>query len=229
MFYFDPTYIIIIPGLILALWAQASVQSAFNKYGKIPSSYNGTAAQAARAMLSSSGNDDVAIEQTSGTLGDHYDPKKRTLRLSDGVYSSNSIAAIGIAAHEAGHAMQQKDGYPFLKLRSASVPVVNITSNLSIPLFMMGFLLSFEPLITIGIILFATGVLFSLITLPVEFDASRRAIKMLNNNNILRSREEEEGVKSAARRSYDICRLGGSSSMHLVRLIMLGNRRRRTR
>ncbi|NLJ63942.1 MAG: zinc metallopeptidase [Christensenellaceae bacterium] len=228
MFYFDPTYIIIIPGLILALWAQASVQSAFNKYGKIPSSYNGTAAQAARAMLSSSGNEDVAIEHTSGTLGDHYDPKKRTLRLSDGVYSSNSIAAIGIAAHEAGHAMQQKDGYPFLKLRSASVPVVNITSNLSIPLFMMGFLLSFEPLITIGIILFATGVLFSLITLPVEFDASRRAIKMLNDNNILRSREEEEGVKKvlrAAAMTYVASAV--VALLHLVRLIMLGNRRRR--
>ena len=228
MFYFDPTYIIIIPGLILALWAQASVQSAFKKYGRIPSSYNGTAAQAARAMLISSGNDDVAIEPTQGTLGDHYDPKKRTLRLSDGVYSSNSIAAIGIAAHEAGHAMQQKEGYPFLKLRSASVPVVNITSNLSIPLFMIGLLLSFEPLITFGIILFATGVLFSLITLPVEFDASRRAVKMLNDNYILRSREEEDGVKKvlrAAAMTYVASAV--VSLLHLARLVLLGNRRRR--
>ena len=119
-----------------------------------------------------------------------------------------------------------EEGYPFLKLRSASVPVVNITSNLSIPLFMIGLLLSFEPLITFGIILFATGVLFSLITLPVEFDASRRAVKMLNDNYILRSREEEDGVKVRAA-CYDLCCFSGGILAHLARLVLLGNRRRR--
>lgn len=225
MFYLDPTFIILVPGLILAFWAQIKVQTTFSKYSRIPSGYNGTAAQAANHMLSRLGDMDIKIEKTQGMLTDHYDPKSHTLRLSQGVYSSNSIAALGVAAHESGHAMQQNEGYAPLKLRNAAVPYVAVSSNLSITIFILGLIMSANLLVNIGIIMFASGVVFSLITLPVEFDASRRAVAMLKENNIIMSRSEEEGVKrvlNAAALTYVAAAV--TSILNLWRLIIIRNR-----
>ncbi len=228
MFYLDPTFIILIPGLILAFIAQIKVQSAFSRYSRVPSSFNGTAAQAAGYMLSRLGDSDIKIEQTGGMLTDHYDPRSHTLRLSESVYSSNSIAALGVAAHESGHAMQQNENYAFLKLRNASVPYVSVSSNISITIFILGLIASADFLVNLGIILFASGVVFSLITLPVEFDASRRAVVMLKESNIITSQEEEKGVKNvlnAAALTYVAAAV--TSILNLWRLLIIRDRHSR--
>ncbi|MDO5022051.1 MAG: zinc metallopeptidase [Eubacteriales bacterium] len=228
MFYRDSTFLILIPGILLALWAQLSVKSTFDKYSKMPASYNGTAAQATSNMLSRYGDMDIKIERAQGMLTDHYDPRSHTLRLSEGVYSSNSIAALGVAAHESGHAMQQNDGYAFLKLRNAAVPFVSVSSNLSMIIFVMGLIMSLSFLVDLGIILFSAGVLFSLITLPVELDASNRALKMLKENRIITSYEEELGVKKvlrAAAMTYVASAV--MAILNLARLMLIRNSRNR--
>lgn len=225
MFFWDYTLIFLIPGLLLGLWAQARVQSAYAKYSKMPTQRGLPAWEAVRRLLDSDGAGDVTITQTQGRLTDHYDPRTNTLRLSEGVYGSSSVAALGIAAHEAGHALQKQQGYPFLALRSALVPVVNIGSNLSWPIFLLGLLFSWEPLMTAGIVLFALVVVFSLITLPVEFDASRRATAMLLNGGFL-TQEEEKGVKAvlgAAALTYVASFV--SAVLQLLRLVALSRRR----
>ena len=178
-FWFDPTFIILLPGLILSLIAQASVQSTFSKYSKVISSTGETGAEFARRMLSSLGLYDVRVESVSGFLTDHYDPRNKVLRLSSATYSSRSVAALGVVAHEVGHAMQHQEKYLPLVLRNFSVPFAAIGSNLSWVLFIIGFLFYSQTLIQLGILLFAFAVLFTLITLPVEFNASSRAIKTL--------------------------------------------------
>ncbi|KAF2956815.1 zinc metallopeptidase [Marinitoga sp. 38H-ov] len=178
-FWFDPTFIILIPGLILSLIAQASVQGTFSKYSKVISSTGETGAEFARRMLSSLGLYDVRVEAVSGFLTDHYDPRNKVLRLSAATYSSRSVAALGVVAHEVGHAMQHQENYLPLVLRNFSVPFAAIGSNLSWIIFIIGFLFYSQPLIQLGIILFSFAVLFTLITLPVEFNASSRAIKTL--------------------------------------------------
>lgn len=178
-FWFDPTFIILLPGLILSLIAQASVQSTFSKYSKVVSSTGETGAEFARRMLSSLGLYDVRVEAVSGFLTDHYDPRNKVLRLSSATYSSRSVAALGVVAHEVGHAMQHQEKYLPLVLRNFSVPFAAIGSNLSWVLFIIGFLFYSQTLIQLGILLFAFAVLFTLITLPVEFNASSRAIKTL--------------------------------------------------
>ena len=226
MFYYDPTFLLLIPGLLLALWAQAKVKSTYAKYSTVISSFPGSAAQAAGKMLADNNLQNVAVLPTQGTLTDHYDPHKETLSLSEGVYGSNSIAALGIAAHEAGHAMQKKDGYAMLGLRTAAVPFVNIGSTLSVPIFILGLVMSLEFLQLAGIILFGVVVLFTLITLPVEFNASKRAIGMLQTSGIIRSSEEEEGVRrvlSAAAMTYVASAVG--AVLQLLRLILLRRRR----
>ncbi len=177
MFYFDPLYLIIsLPALLLALYAQFRVQAAFNKFSKLRTWRGLTGAQAARAMLDENQLQDVSIEETRGLLSDHYDPRDRTLRLSPNVYASNSIAAVGVAAHEAGHAIQHSQGYLALQMRTALVPVVQFGSYLGPLTFMLGlFLLRMESIAWLGVVMFGAVVVFSLITLPVEFDASRRA------------------------------------------------------
>ncbi len=174
--FFDPMYFVfLIPGLLFSLWAQSKVKGAYSKYRQIPNSARVTGAQAARAVLDANGLQDVPIEAVPGELTDHYDPRKRVLRLSQAVYSQPSIASIGIAAHEAGHAIQHAQAYAPLKARTAIVPAVQVGSQLGFILFFAGLLLSITGLAWVGVGLFALTTVFALITLPVEFDASRRA------------------------------------------------------
>jgi Zn-dependent membrane protease YugP len=173
---FDPLYFVfMIPGLIFMLWAQSKVKGNYGKYSKVRNSANITGAQAARRVLDSQGLSDVAIEQVPGELSDHYDPRSRVLRLSQGVYNQPSIAAIGIAAHEAGHAIQHAKAYGPLKARTALVPAVNIGSNIGFGLLFLGIIIGATGLAWAGVALFALSTVFALITLPVEFDATRRA------------------------------------------------------
>ena len=226
MFYWDWTMILVIPGLLLGLWAQMRVSSAFKKYSAVHAHNGMSAEEVARSMLNRSGCGEVSVRTVSGNLTDHYDPRNNTLRLSDGVYGSTSVAAIGVAAHECGHAMQQREGYAPLKLRSALVPVVNLGSNLYFPVFLMGILFSWEPLIYVGIVCFALTLVFSLVTLPVEFDASKRAIRALEQGGFL-SRDELSGARavlSAAAMTYVAAAI--SSLLQLVRLLIIARNRR---
>ena len=223
--YWDSTILLLIPGLLLGLWAQARVKSAFEKYSKVPTQRGMSASQAVSRMLSQEGAGHVRIESTQGTLTDHFDPRTDTLRLSQGVYASSSVAALGIAAHEAGHALQKQENYPFLALRTMMVPVVNIGSQLAWPIFFLGIIVSWEPLQIAGIVLFALVVLFSLITLPVEFDASRRAMRMLVSTGYLTQSEEKgaRAVLNAAAMTYVASFV--SALMQLVRLVLIARRR----
>lgn len=226
MFYYDWTYLLIIPGLILGLWAQHKVKSAYAEYSRISTRLGRTAASVVDDLLRRNGNNKVRIGRVSGELTDHYNPADETLKLSDGVYASSSIAALGIAAHEAGHAMQKHENYAPLMLRTAIVPAVNICSGLSTPLFFLGLLMSWEPLLTLGIILFAASTVFALVTLPVEFNASNRAVAMLTEGGYV-SREEERGVRkvlNAAALTYVAAAV--TSLLSLLRLVMIANRRR---
>ena len=226
-FYFDPTMLILIPGVVIALWAQMRVQSNFSKYSRVPSRSGISASDMAREILASQGIYNVRVEQVRGTLTDHYDPTAQALRLSDSVGNSNSLAALAVAAHEAGHVLQHKDGYAPLMLRNAAVPVINIGSNLAIPLFIIGLIFSWQPLVQIGILLFSLVVLFSLITLPVEFNASRRAMAILETDGYL-AQDELPGAKkvlSAAAMTYVASAL--SAILNLLRLLILSGAGRR--
>lgn len=218
----DPTLLLLIPVLLLGLLAQWYVKSAFNKYNKMPTQRGIPASDAALRMLRDQGNDVVSLQQVRGQLTDHYDPRHETLSLSEPVYHSSSVAAVGIAAHEAGHAMQKRDGYALLALRTGLVPVVNIGSQLSMPIFIAGLVMSWQPLLYVGIALFSLAVLFSLITLPVELNASRRAVAMLSQSGIITGPQEERGVKkvlNAAALTYVASAIG--AILQLVRLILL--------
>ncbi len=227
-FYYDSYYLILVlPALLIATFAQFKVQSTFKKYASVMSRRNKTAAEVTRQILNENGLHSVAIERVSGNLTDHYDPRTNVIRLSDSVYDSTSVASIGVAAHEAGHAVQHATGYVPIKLRNAVLPVANIGSTLAFPLVLLGIIMSIEPLISAGVILFSALVLFQLITLPVEFNASRRAIKTLDSNYIL-DEEELSGAKkvlSAAAMTYVAAAL--VSAMQLLRLVLLSNNRRR--
>ncbi len=227
MFYFDWTYLLIIPGLILGLWAQSRVNSTYQKYSRVATRLGQPASAMVADLLRRNGNHDVSIGRVSGNLTDHYDPRTEKLNLSDGVYNSASVAALGIAAHEAGHAMQKKEGYAPLRLRTAVVPMVNIGSSLSTPLFMLGLIFAWQPLVSAGIVLFSLSTLFALITLPVEFDASRRAVQMLTSGGYL-TMEEESGVRkvlNAAALTYVAAAV--TSLLSLLRLVLLSRRYRR--
>lgn len=197
MFFFDPMYLLFaLPPLILALWAQFRVQASFRKYSQVRSGRGLTGAQAARQVLDAYGLRSVEVERVQGFLSDHYDPRQKVLRLSPGVYDSPSLAAVGVAAHEAGHALQDQQAYAPLRLRSAMVPTVQIGSFLGPILFMLGiFMTGFlgEGLAWLGIILFGAAAAFALVTLPVEFNASRRSKEVLVGNGIL-APQEMEGV-----------------------------------
>ncbi|MCA9969023.1 MAG: zinc metallopeptidase [Anaerolineales bacterium] len=192
--FFNPLYLVFaLPGLLLGLWAQSRVKRAFAQYSRVRTSRNMTGAEVARTLLDAQGLYDVRIEEVQGTLSDHYDPRQRVLRLSPEVYRTPSVAAAGIAAHEMGHALQHAGGYAPLQLRSGLVPVVQFGSMLAPWIFLAGFLLNFTQLAWAGVILFAAVALFALITLPVEFDASRRAKKLLVNSGLVFN-EEAKGV-----------------------------------
>lgn len=224
MFYYDWTMILILPGLLLGLWAQMKVKSTFAKYSKVSTREGVTAQDVAREMLREGGNSGVQITRVDGSLTDHYDPRSNTLRLSGDVYGSSSVAAVGVAAHECGHAMQEHDGYAPLRLRSAIVPVVNLGSSLYFPIFVAGLIFSWQPLVYVGIGCFALTLLFALVTLPVELNASKRAVTMLSQGNLMAG-EELEGVKavlSAAAMTYVASVI--SSLLQLFRLILISRR-----
>lgn len=228
-FYYDSHYLIlVIPALLIATFAQIKVQSTFKKYATVMSRQNRTAAEVVRQILNQNNLHDVAIERVSGNLTDHYDPRTNVIRLSDSVYNSTSVASIGVAAHEAGHAVQHATGYAPIKLRNTVLPIANIGSSLAMPLIVLGLIMSISSLVSVGILLFSALVLFQLITLPVEFNASRRAIKTLESSYILDDEELSSAKKvlSAAAMTYVAAAL--VSAMQLLRLVLLsGNRKRR--
>ncbi len=192
--FFDPVFLLfMIPGVILMLWAQSRVKSNYNRFSKVRNYQGLTGAQAARRILDSNGLYDVQVEQTPGELSDHYDPRSRVLRLSPGVYGQPTVAAIGIAAHEAGHAIQHAQKYAPLQLRTSIVPAVSIGSNLGIFVLLAGMLLTITPLAWLGVAMFGLGTFFALVTLPVEFDATRRAKAALSNMGMV-TVEDGQGV-----------------------------------
>ena len=195
---FDGTYVLIILAFLISALVSAKMNATFSKYSKVRSYCGMTGAQAAQRILSSAGIYDVRIEHVSGKLTDHYDPSNKVLRLSDAVYGNTSIAAIGVAAHECGHAVQHARNYVPLSVRSAIVPVANFGSQLSWPLFLAGLIFSFRPLLMIGILLFCAALLFQIVTLPVEFNASARALRMLDETGIM-GRQEIRGTKKVLR------------------------------
>lgn len=218
---FDGTYVLIILAFLISALVSAKMNATFSKYSKVRSYCGMTGAQAAQRILSSAGIYDVRIEHVSGKLTDHYDPSNKVLRLSDAVYGNTSIAAIGVAAHECGHAVQHARNYVPLSVRSAIVPVANFGSQLSWPLFLAGLIFSFRPLLMIGILLFCAALLFQIVTLPVEFNASARALRMLDETVIM-GRQEIRGTKKvlrAAAMTYVAAVIG--SLLQLLRLLIL--------
>ncbi len=224
---FDISYfIIVLPAVLLSVWAQFKVKSTFNKYAKVRSFKGLTGAQAAREILDKNDLTHIRVEHVSGNLSDHYDPKDEVIRLSDSTFASSSVAAVGVAAHEAGHAVQHAVGYGPIALRNMLVPAVNFGSTISIPLIFLGFFLGLGQLIYIGIILFALVAVFQLVTLPVEFNASRRAIEVLETGNMLQD-DELKGAKkvlSAAAMTYVAALL--TSLATLLYYLMRANSRR---
>jgi len=229
---FDPTYILLIPAILLAMYAQAKVSGTFRKYSRIMASRHMTGAEVARELLGSRGIYDVKVEMTQGRLSDHYDPRTKTLRLSPEVYQSGSLAALGVAAHEVGHAFQHDTGYGPLKLRSTIVPVASIGSQLAFPLLLAGLFFNIPNLALIGVLAFSLAVIFQLITLPVEYNASSRALEALETGGYL-TRDEAGGTRkvlNAAALTYVAATI--MAVMQLLRLLVLsgllgGSRRRR--
>lgn len=230
-FYFDYTYLLVLIGAVLCMAASFKVNSTYKKYAKVASLSGMTGAQAAERILNYSGVTDVRIEHVSGELTDHFDPKNKVVRLSDSTYNSTSVAAIGVAAHECGHVLQHHEGYGPIKLRSALVPAANIGSKLGIPIILVGVLLSWnQVLIQIGIWVFALAVLFQIVTLPVEFNASGRALAMVQQFGILSEDEIGSTKKVLRAAAMTYVAAAASSILQLLRLVFLyGNRGRRSR
>lgn len=235
-FYYDPTYILVLIGAVLCIWASSRVNSTYSKYARVRARSGMTGAQAAQRILQMSGIHDVQIQHVAGNLTDHYDPSRKVLRLSDAVYGSCSVAAIGVAAHECGHALQHKEGYFPLKFRSALVPAANIGSKLGLPLVILGLILGigfdlpgggYFSLAQIGIWVFSLAVLFQVVTLPVEFNASGRALKLLESYGIMGSDETGDCRRVLGAAALTYVAAAASSILQLLRLVILsGNRRR---
>ena len=224
---FDPTYILVLLGAAVAMMASAKLSSTYSRYSSVRASSGLTGAQVAQTILRANGIYDVTVEPISGKLTDNYDPGKRVLHLSDAVYNRTDIAALGVAAHECGHALQHHSSYALLNLRSALVPVANIGAQISWPLFLIGLMMGGDTLCRVGIMAFALAVLFQLVTLPVEYDASNRAQMQLAALGIIKD-DEKKAVKSvlgAAALTYVAGTL--SSILQLLRLVAINNRRRR--
>jgi hypothetical protein len=228
MYHFDPIYWILIgPAMLLAIFAQIKVQATFARYSRVATQRGITGAQAAQRILADAGIDDVKVEEVGGWLSDHYDPRSKTLRLSPGVYHSRSIAAVGVAAHEVGHAMQHAQGYAAMKLRTFMVPAASVGSWLAIPLIFIGFFINSLGLIKFGIVFFGAVVAFQIVTLPVEFNASTRARAALATSGVVVTQEEESGVRSvlsAAAMTYVAATM--VAVMQLIYFLMVANRRR---
>ena len=225
-FYFDWTLLIVLPAMIFAFWAQATVRSTFQKYSAIITRSGKTAAEAARVMLNANGLHSVQIKRVSGHLSDHYNPKDRTLYLSESVHDSRSAAAVGVACHEAGHAIQHGERYAPLSIRMSMVPICNIGSGLSMPLFLIGLFRANDLLMLVGIAAFSLATLFQLVTLPVEFNASRRALEGMRDCGIFYG-DEIKGARrvlTAAAMTY-VAALA-TSLLSLLRLILIANSRR---
>ena len=228
----DPTIILVLIGVALSLWAQGRVNSTFSRYSRVRSMTGMTGAEAARRLLNAQGIYDVTVQQIAGELTDHYDPRTKTVNLSQSVYGATSVAAIGVAAHECGHAMQDNEGYAPLRFRSVLVPVANFGSSLSWPMILLGLVFGGlgSPLVEIGILMFSLAVLFQLVTLPVEYNASARAVRLLDAQGILAG-EEVNGTRkvlNAAALTYVAA--AATSILQLLRLIILfGGRNRRDR
>ena len=225
--FYDSTYILVILAAVISLIASAKVKSTYAKYSKVISARGITADQVAQQILNGAGLPQIGVMQVAGNLTDHYNPNLQVLGLSQTVYGSRSVAAIGVAAHECGHAIQDAENYAPIRIRNSIVPVVNFGSKLSWPLMLLGLLFAFDPLVLAGIWMFGLVVAFQVITLPVEFNASRRAIRILKDRGILGS-EELKGAKkvlSAAAMTYVASAVG--SLLQLARLLLIRNSRRR--
>ena len=226
--YIDPWYIIlVVPAMLLAFWAQINVNTTFSRYSKVLAPSGMTGAESARRVLEANGVTGVRIERISGTLTDHFDPTTNTIRLSESVYDATTVSAVGVAAHEAGHAVQYAVGYAPMQLRAAIIPATNIGSQLAMPLVLLGLIFSSAMLVDIGIIAFSMSTLFQLITLPVEFNASRRAVATLESSCV--SDTEVKGAKAvlrAAALTY-VAALAVSLASLLRIILLFGNRNRR--
>lgn len=225
-YYFDPTYLLVLVGAILSIIASARVNTTFNKYARVRSMSGMTGAQTAEVILRSKGIYDVQVEHIRGNLTDHYDPSKKVVRLSDSVYNSTSVAAIGVAAHECGHVMQHHEGYAPLGIRTALVPAANIGSRIGIPIVILGLILgSNSVLINIGIWVFSLAVLFQIVTLPVEFNASRRALVCIEQYGIVTGDERRKSEKVLRAAAYTYVAAAAASILQLLRLVMLFGKR----
>lgn len=218
---FDPTYFLLIIGMLISLAASAKLKNTFSVYKKVRSASGYTGAEAAQRILRAAGITDVEIVPISGSLTDHYDPRTKRVCLSEDSYNKTSLAAVGVAAHECGHAIQHAINYAPLSLRTAIVPLANIGSALSWPLFLAGLIFSIRPLLTVGIVLFSLAVLFQLVTLPVEFNASSRALRILGTTGILGEGEVSGAKKVLFAAAMTYVAALASSILQLVRLIIL--------
>lgn len=228
MFY-DPTYILVMIGVVICLLASAKMNSTFSKYSRVRSHSGMTGKEAAEALLHREGIYDVRVEYVAGNLTDHYDPRSKVLRLSDATYQQTSVAAIGVAAHECGHAIQHARGYAPLSIRSAFVPVANFGSSIAWPLIIIGLIMNSQTsqlFLNLGVIAFSMAVLFQIVTLPVEFNASRRALKILGNTGMLYPDEVRETRKVLTAAALTYVAGAASAILQLLRLIMISNSRR---
>lgn len=225
-YYFDPTYVLVIIAFLLTLFASMGVKSTFSKYNDVRSSRGITAASAARQILDANGLQNIRIEHVSGDLTDHYSPNENVIRLSDSTYNSTSVAAIGVAAHECGHAVQHQVGYVPIKIRNGIVPIVNVCNMLSMPIFIIGLILGLGRLAMVGAILFGAVLVFQLVTLPTEINASRRAMKTLESMYLLEGDELTGARKTLTAAAMTYVAAVASTALQFLRLFLLANRRR---
>ena len=227
--YFDPTYMLVILGVIICMMASAKMNSTFNKYSRVRNHSGMTGREAAEEILRRAGIYDVRVEHISGNLTDHYDPRSKVLRLSDATYNSTSVAAMGVAAHECGHAVQHETGYVPLKIRGALVPIANFGSTIAWPLIIIGLFFnsrSYALFLNLGILAFSLAVLFQIVTLPVEFNASNRAIRVLGSSGMLYEDEVKATRKVLTAAALTYVAGAASAILQLLRIILLtGNRR----
>lgn len=225
-YYYDPTYILVILALILSLLASFGVKVTFSKYKNVKTKRSITGSEAARRILDMNGLHNIRVERISGDLTDHFDPSANVIRLSDQTYDNTSVAAVGVAAHEAGHAVQHSVGYLPIKLRNSIVGIVNIGSRLSMPLFILGLILGMTQLAYLGVILFSFALVFQLITLPVELNASKRAVRILDESNILYEDELKPCKKVLTAAALTYVAAVASTALQLLRLVLILNNRR---
>lgn len=224
---FDPTMLIVLPALIFTIWAQHNVNSTYEKYSKVSVSRRMTGYDSARRILDANGLQEVRIERVHGHLTDHYDPRANVIRLSDSVHDSSSAAAIGVAAHEAGHAVQHAKGYAPIKLRMSIIPITRIGSAMAMPLFILGLFLALPELMYVGIAFYSLALLFQLVTLPVEFNASNRAMAALDKSGMLSDSELRASRKVLTAAALTYVAALASSLLSLIRLLVIANNRRR--